>query len=47
MAQTTIPRNDPKAVKKWAGDRELSYDVLRQAQEHPPKRKKFKRRRKP
>ena len=40
MAQTIIARNDPKAIKKWAGDRELVRDVLRAAQEYPKKKKK-------
>jgi hypothetical protein len=44
MAQTAIQRNDPKAVKKWAGDRELSFDVRRAVQEN--RRKKKSRRKK-
>lgn len=43
MAQTTVSRNDPKAVKRYAGDRELSFDIRRAVQSS---KKKSKRRKK-
>lgn len=45
MAQTTIRRNDPKAVKRYAGDRSLSYDVRSQIQEDEKRKRSKKKRR--